>query len=404
MTGRYTILTILILALVAGAAWTLLPHNIADATTSRSAARLQITAQPSLTPAKTPQSALEVVGTFTAPRRATLAFTTGGRIKNIPVHEGETVKQGDVMTQLDARDLALNVTQAQAGLTLAQARFDQAKAGGTQADVSAAQAALQAAGANYAKVAAGPTKDDLQQAAVGVDNAQAALSQAQAAYDQVKGSPNIGMLPQSLALQQATNNYNAAAAAFNSLKSHPTATELQQAAAQVAQAQDALARLQPTAQDLAVAQAQVDQAQAALNLASQQLADATLTAPISGTVTWIGPRAGDLAAPDSPIMIVADLADLQFQAGVDENVLGLVKVGQTALISPSEFPGQVIRGTVSRIDAMATTTDGVVNVPVIIDVAANNLPMRPGLTGTAEIQIHTTASHATEGPLEANHQ
>ncbi|MEZ4767815.1 MAG: hypothetical protein R2844_05245 [Caldilineales bacterium] len=41
------------------------------------------------------------------------------------------------------------------------------------------------------------------------------LSQAQAAYDRVAGSPDIAMLPQSVALQQATAAYLAAEADLN---------------------------------------------------------------------------------------------------------------------------------------------------------------------------------------------
>ena len=40
--------------------------------------------------------------------------------------------------------------------------------------------------------------------------AQRALQRAQAAYDKVKGNPDIGALPQSVQLQQATNAYEAA--------------------------------------------------------------------------------------------------------------------------------------------------------------------------------------------------
>jgi multidrug resistance efflux pump len=187
-------------------------------------------------------------------------------------------------------------------------------------------------------------------------------------------------------MQQATNNYNSAQAAYESLKTHPTASELQQAAAQVAQAQDALARLQPTSQDLAVAQASVEQARSALDAAQQQLADATLKAPSAGTVLWVGPANGETVSPGTPVLILADLSSLQFQAGVDENVAGQVHPGQAVIISPDEFPGQQVRGIVSRIGNLATSTSGVVNIPVTIDLAPSNLRLRPGLTAKADIE------------------
>jgi HlyD family secretion protein len=348
----------------------------------------QITPQPEPTAFASPQSALEVIGTFIAPDQTTLAFTGAGRIADIMVQEGQTVKQGDVLARLDTTDAQLNVSQAQAGLALAQARLAQVKAGPTAADVTAARSALQAAQANYTSVAAGPTTDQLTQAGLGVLQAKAALDQAQASYDQVKGNANIGMLPQSLALQQATNAYQAAVAGYNQAKDHPTAAELRQAAAQVAEAKDNLARLQPTAQDIAVAQAQVDQAQAALAVAKQQVADATLEAPISGTVVWVGPHVGDSAAPSTPLLILADLQHLQFQAGVDQHALTRVQVGQPVTITPTGFPNMRIPGKVMRIGGLATTTAGVVNVPVTIDVESAISSLRPGMSATAEIQAN----------------
>jgi HlyD family secretion protein len=124
-----------------------------------------------------------------------------------------------------------------------------------------------------------------------VDNAQAAVAQAQAAYDRIGGESNlfIAITSQSTALQQAMNNYKAATAAFDNAANHPTPAELGAAQAQLEQAQAALARLQPTAESIAAAQAQVDQAKAALALAQERVANTTLTAPFDGTVIWVGP-------------------------------------------------------------------------------------------------------------------
>jgi HlyD family secretion protein len=406
MIGRRIFLTFLVIALALGAAWAFGPRLAAKSSAPPPQTTPQLLPQalpsPQATPqppqsaaaqaapasSVAPQQSLEVIGTFIAPDQTTLAFTGAGRIAALLVQEGQTVKPGDALASLDTSDAELNVAQAQAGLALAQARLDQVKAGGTAADIAAAQAALAAARQNYATVAAGPTADQLAQDGLSMLQAKAALAQAQSAYDRVKGEANIGMLPQSLALEQATNAYQAAAAAYDQLKTHPTAAELAQAAAQVKAAQDALARLQPTAQDIAVAQAQVTQAETALALVKQQVADATLTAPVGGTVSWIGPHVGDSVGPASPVLILADLSRLQFQAGVDQHQLARVQVGQPVLITPTGFPDVQIRGTVSRIGSLATTTAGIVNVPVTIDVLSSDPSLRPGLSATAEIQTN----------------
>lgn len=385
-------------------------------------------------------SGIQVPGVFTAPNQAALTFKTGGRISSLPIAEGAQVKKGDVLAVLDTTEQQLAVQQAQAALAGAQARLDQAKtpansdvaaaqsavdaaqanlakiqAGPTAADRTAAQAAVSAAEANYARVKAGPTQNDLAAIQAQMENARAALNQAQAAYDKYGGAsnPNIALTPFATALQVATNNYNAALAAYNGARSHPTPAELEAAlgqvqaaraalthltpdaaqlsvaASQLQQAQSALARLQPTADNIALAQSQVDQAQAALALAKQQVANATLTAPFDGTVLSVGPHVSEFVGPTTPIVMLADLTHLQFQAGVDQVLLETLQPGETVTIVPDAFKDQPVSGKIAKLGLTATTAGGVTTVLVTVDVNPNNVPLRPGLSGSAQIQTQS---------------
>ncbi len=384
MLSRRTVLTLVPVVIVLVGALGIAANRPILATPSRAPL-------PSVAPQvkAVPINTIKVIGTFVAPNESALAFQTSGRIAEIQVQEGTRVKKGDTLVTLNAVQLQSAVQQAQAALAGAQARLSQAKTPSTNTDITAAQAALDAALKNYEKVRAGPTLNDLMPLKAQVDTAKAALDQAQAAYDRAGGSSNpmIGLLPQSVALQQATSNYQAAVANYQNAVDHPTAAELAAAWGQVQQAQDALSRLQPTSDNIAIAQAQVDQAQAALVLAKQQLADATLTAPMDGTVIWIGPHVGELVSPATPVLTLADLAHLQLQAGVDESTLAMLRVGEKVSITPQAFKDKPVTGQVSRIGWLATTTAGVINVPVTIDVDSNPGTLRPGLSATAEIQV-----------------
>ena len=334
---------------------------------------------------------IQVMGTIVAPNQAALTFKGSGRITELRVQEGTTVKKGDTLALLDTIDLQLAVLQAQAALAGAQARLSQAKSPANDADIAAAQAAFDAAQKNYDKVRAGPTANQIVVLKAQAENAKAAVDQAQAAYDRIGGASNpfIAMTPQSAALQQATNNYKAALAAYNDAVTHPTDAELAAAQAQLQQAQAARARLQPTADNIAVAQAQVDQAKAALALAQQQVTNATLTAPFDGTVIWIGPHVGETVGPTTPIAMLADLTHLQLQGTMDQIFLGQIQVGQVVTIVPDAFKEKIVTGKVSRIGWLATSTAGVTNVPVTIDVDPSDVPLRPGLSATAQIQMRS---------------
>jgi multidrug resistance efflux pump len=279
---------------------------------------------------------IEVQGVFTAPNQATLTFKGSGRLTEVRVQEGAKVKKGDTLAVLDTTELQLAVQQAQAGLDITTA--------------------------NLNRVKAGPTRDDIAIAKSGLDRALAALDQAQAAYDRIGGASNssIGMTPQSLALQQAYSQYQAALATHNQTVNHPTATELE------------------------TAQAQVAQAQAALGLAQQQVANATLTAPFDGTVLSLGAHVGETVGPTTAMLALADLSHLQLQAGVDQNLIEQLQIGQTVTIIADAFKDKPVTGKVSRIGWLATTVAGVTNLPVAIDVDASAVPLRPGLTATVE--------------------
>ena len=185
-------------------------------------------------------------------RSAALGLPSAGAVISVPVTLGAQVKAGDILAQLDTRQLELQLAEAGANVAVAQAKLDQfnqgpaaqdvaaaqqnvasaqaaydkVHAGPAAPDVASAQAALSAAQKNYVSVRAGPSAEKLLNLAAQRDNARAARDQAQAAFDRIKGAPDAGARPESLQLQQATNNFNAADAAYKDAQGHPTDAEL----------------------------------------------------------------------------------------------------------------------------------------------------------------------------------
>jgi HlyD family secretion protein len=336
--------------------------------------------------AQASSSNLKAIGTFMSANQTTLAFQASGRVKEIKVKEGDKVQAGALLASLDTSISDLQVAQAQAALDTAQARLDQLKNPSTT-DVTAAQAAVASAEAALAQLKT-PTLNDLKIAKADLDSAQAAVANAQANYDRIGGDTNPfgAMTPQALVLQQASNNYQKALAVYNA-KTNPSDAQVKQAEAGVDQARSQLTRLtNPSANDVKSAQAAVTQAQAAFDLAKQNVANGKIVAPFDGTVMWITPHLGETASPGVPAITLADLSRMQVQTGVDENTLGLMRIGQTAAITADAFPGKTFSGKVSKIGILATTTAGIVTIPVTIDLDASEVQVYPGLTATIEFQ------------------
>lgn len=343
-----------------------------------------------------------VTGNFASARQAALAFQIPGRLKELKVKEGDRVKQGDLLASLDTTLLEFQIAQAQAAIgsaqaavALAQARLKQTETPASAETIAAAQAAVKAAEANFARVSQGPSQDELALAKSNLDRAQAAVEQAQALYDRAGGAANpvSGLLPTSLALEQATAGYQAALAAYNLAKNHPTIAELAGAAAQLAQAKSVIAQLTPTAENLAIAQAgvaqaqaSVMQAQAAFDLAQAGTTNATIVAPMDGTVVLTGPKVGEYVNPGVPIVTLADLSKMQVVANVDEITLNSLKIGQTATLYADALGEITLPARISKIGLWATSSGGVTSVPVTLDVDATDANVFPGLSATVEFQ------------------
>ena len=387
------------------------------------------------------EQTVTATGNVAAERRATLSFSSSGRVVSVSVAEGQLVQAGDELARLDTASLEWQVARSQASLQTTQARLKQAERPASAEDLASAQAALDSAQASYAKVKAGPmpeelayaqasyesaransdkvkagpTAADLASIQAALQNAEASLQQAQSAYDQVKNLPNIGLLPQSLNLQTATNQYNLAKANYDAaanhptpyelasakaqmlqaqsqlaqLKARPTASELATAAAQVAQAQAQLAQLkaQPDVDNMAVAQAQVAEAQVALEQAQSQLEDAVLKAPFAGVVIAVNVSPNEWASPGAPAILVDSAGGLMLDVSIDEvDVSGLAK-GQTAYLHFTALQGDAITGTVDAIAPAATNVGGAQAYNVQIGFTPGERPIRLGMTADVQIVV-----------------
>ena len=326
-----------------------------------------------------------------------IAPEIGGRIAGMTVDEGSRVTAGQTLVQLDHTMLDAQVAQAQAVVATAQAQLTQLQNGARASDVAAARTALSAAQQNYDKVRAGPTADQLAQLKAQMDSAQAAVAQAQAAYDRIggEGNPYIAMAPQALALQQATNAYHAAAAALNDALTHPTASELAAAQSQVQQAQAALDRLTPTPDSVAVAEDQVKQAQAALTVLQTQVAKMTLTSPVNGIVSRRALHVGEIAAPNATVLTVTNLDTVTLTIYVPETQIGQIKIGEAIPVAVDSFPGKTFTGTVIFINTQAEftprnvqTKSERVNTVFAVKLQLTNpdFDLKPGMPADATLQ------------------
>ncbi len=333
-------------------------------------------------------AAVSATGTISPVREAQLAFSTTGALVRLDVQPGNMVKAGQIVAALDTRELELQLAQAEASLAAAQARLDQLK-NPSPADVAAAQASVASAEAALQQLK-NPNPNDLLMAKADLDKAAAALARAQADYDRIGGASNpmIAMLPQALALQQATLDYQKAQAAFNA-RFNPSDSQLKQAQAALEQARAQLARLtNPSPNDLKSAQASVDQARAARDLAQTRLNYAIIKAPFDGVVTHVDVDLGSTVPAGRVVLGIADVSEYRVKLNIDETDVSKIQVGQEVTINLPAYPGVNIAAKVTDVASNATMVQGVVNYVVTVSLSPKQpVPIKLGMTADANILI-----------------
>jgi HlyD family secretion protein len=143
----------------------------------------------------------------------------------------------------------------------------------------------------------------------------------------------------------------------------------------------------------ASAQASVDQARAALQSDQTNLAKADIRSPINGVVLVRKVEPGQTVAASfqAPVLftLAEDLSKMELQVDVDEADVGQVKVGQNATFSVDAWPGRQYSAVITRVSFGSQVKDGVVSYLTVLAVNNDDLSLRPGMTGTAEITTLT---------------
>ena len=384
-------------------------------------------------------------GKLTPVSWANVGPAAAGPVAAVHVESGDWVHAGGVLLELENGVLQGQVAAAEAAVSEATAALAKLKAGATAADIAQAEAAVAAARAQvavagaalldvqsaiaaadaqvnmaqaqYAEVASHPTEQEQIAARAIIVQAEAALRNAQAAYNLVKDDPQVGSLPQSLALMQATANLEAANAQQAAILQGPTQAQLAVAAraidaarvgvtaaqnrapgaeasvraamAAVDSAEAAANKLREgaTAEDIAIAEARVASAQAVLATANAQLQLTQVTAPFDGQVGLVTVRAGEIVNPGDPTVLLGDTRQMHVETtDLRETDVVNVHEGQAVEVTFDALPARIFVGTVTAVAPVSSAEQGSTNYTVDVDVADLDPALRWGMTAFVNIR------------------
>src|SRR5215475_1857256 len=310
-----------------------------------------------------------------------VSSNTMGRIVHMPVKEGDRVRDGELLVQLESIQTEADVKAAAASLDAAEA------------DVEGMVAQIRSADATVASAKAEITR------------AEADLVRAKQAFDRQEQLNNQGIIAKD-AYEKAKADYQIADATLVSDKARLAQAEAQ--AAQVLKQRDSTAT-------------RIAQQRAALTRAKDAFSKATILSTLDGIITYLPVNEGEIAIvgvqnqPGTVLMTIADMSVITAEVNVDETDIVNVKLGQEARVKVDALGEKVLMGHVSEVGnsaltrgtgtttatpATSTTTQEAKDFKVVIILDDPPKELRPGLSCTATI-VTATRQRILTVPIQA---
>lgn len=295
-------------------------------------------------------------GRVRVPTRVQIAAQVSGLVEAVGAVEGQHVKAGDLLVQIDDREQRAAVAQAEAGIKQASARVEQ----------------LRRVGAIVATQALRETETNLERARVELERTQKLVA--------------------------------SAAVPANELENAQRAVDIATAQQAAAEAQQVAA--QPMGADSRVALTALLQAQAQLAGANVRLAQTRITALQEGTVLTRSVEPGDVVQPSRTLLVVAADSNTELEFQADERNLAFLHLDQPARVSADAYPQQVFDARVSYIAPSIDPQRG--SVEVRLAVAKPPAQLKPDMTVSIDLliaakpQVLTVPSEVVHGAATAS--
>ncbi|MDE2399586.1 MAG: efflux RND transporter periplasmic adaptor subunit [Patescibacteria group bacterium] len=360
---------------------------------------------------------VSLTGNTTPSQSVSLAFGSSGIISNIYSSLGKQVQKGQVLAELNMKDLMAQLHNAQAGLTIAKQNANTTES--NLVNITAEQDAIVASArqslyGNFVAALSGnvstsnvaPTISGSYTGTVdgsyivqvyssnssnggslsysGLESGTASLSTNTAVPLGTHGlfisfptSAPIGTYVNTTWTVNVPNtSWNGYASA---LKNYQTALQTRDKVIATAQANIGTT-------DSSVVQAQIEQAQASVESVQAKIQNSQIIAPITGTITQFDAKVGQLASPSTPLVSIISNNNYEIDAGVSETDVGKILVGNKATITLDAFPNETFTGSVFYIAPAESNVQGVVNYQTKISFDKLDPRLKSGLTANINIQ------------------
>jgi len=281
-----------------------------------------------------------------------VGFKVPGRIVDLPIEEGQSVKTGQLLARLDTDDYRQQLAVDDAVLRVRDRQLKLALAGSREQDI---QSGYQA-----------------------VLDARADLEQKQKDFERYDELYKKDEIPAQTRDQAKTNVVRARA----------TLARLEQMYSELQEG--------TRKEEIAVDHANEHQARENAQMSRIKLGYTTLTAPFTGVILVRQAELGEVVAVSTPVVTVADLDHIWVRIYLPETDLGRLHWGQDVSVRTDTYPGKTYRGRVSFISSEAEFTPKSVQTDrervtlvyrVKVDVENPNYELKPGMPADVYVPV-----------------
>jgi HlyD family secretion protein len=294
-------------------------------------------------------NSIEASGTIESVN-VTISSKTSGQIKQLYFNEGDRVKKGDLLVEIDHDLLDIQLRQSEAGVDLANAQLRLLRSGARKEDIR-------------------QSEELVKQGKINLDHAKLDRDRAEELYSQDAGTEKL--------YDDSKARYELALAQYNSAREN---------------LQKVKSIIRP--EEIESAQANLKKAISAVDMLKKNIEDCRIYSPVDGFVSKKFVEAGEMIAPTGSLLRISNLETVHLVIYVPETELSKVKLGQNAEIKIDAFKDKTYTGKIIFISPEAEFTPKNIQTPeertklvfaVKIEIANPEFELKPGLPADAKV-------------------
>ena len=272
---------------------------------------------------------VDISGMLLSPDQARISSEVAGVVRDVPIELGTEVQAGTVLVRVEPRELELALQRAESALRQVEAQLGIDRSRDKQPPPDERIASVRQAVANR-------------------DDAGSAYARAQA----LQGRGLVSQVDRDTAetrLKVAEANYQAALDMAHSLK------------------------------------AALQDRRASYELAQKKLRDATIKAPVAGSVAERLVQPGEFIRENTPVVTIVQMNPLRLKTSVQEKRAALIQAGQPVDFSVEAFQGRTFHGIIAFVSPAVEQATRTFVVEATVDNSSREL--KPGFFAKGTIQI-----------------